>query len=333
MSTLLQIVNRVRGKIRQDPLSGLSTTDPDQVVLVDLVNEAKREVLEHHDWDFDIRHDGVVKLVGEISYTLGIIVADATTMIISGATDKATFSGDKVARIIVEEDPAFGQTAFIASDVSSFAGADQYTFSPAFPGTTNGTADVRVFCSEYLLPTTVRDVLVFRDEENTISPTLINKLTHLDPSVPNPHLISSSYVDQIYVGGWYTETTLDGATAQDARLGFMVHPVPSATKLLQYTYRYRHPALVVAADALNIPAHVEDLIVDKAVTKAQMSSVANDPGLAVLNAQDISRRTANAAAHSNPTPMRRRSMRSHDRSTRSLNTGSRPSDPTNFGSG
>ncbi len=55
---LLQMVNAVRGKLREERIGAISSTDLLTTEVIDLLNDAGSEILEGNDWEFDVRHDG-----------------------------------------------------------------------------------------------------------------------------------------------------------------------------------------------------------------------------------------------------------------------------------
>lgn len=331
MSTALQLVNRIRRKLRMGPdLSAFSSTDELTNVLLDMLNEGKREVLEHREWDFDIRHDGILKCVKERTYTTGTSVVSLTNIGNTGVDVSATYSGSLRSRVMVTSDATYGDTSFIITNITNTGGNDVYTIGVGWPGSTDGAASLKIFASEYILPSTVRDVLSVRHEEGEIALHFLDKSTELDPALPNPNLDSSDQPEAVYVGSTVRNTTLDGADPSYG-LGMMVHPIPSENVVIHYSYRYRHPDLTAATSEIeNVPAHVEDLIVDAAVARAQMSGVANDPTLAALNVREVRRRADEAVKMTRPDPGRRRSLRSHDRRATRDQFGSRPRNPRTF---
>ncbi len=55
---LLQMINQVRGKLREERIGSIATSDLLTTEIIDLINDAGSEILEAHEWDFDVRHDG-----------------------------------------------------------------------------------------------------------------------------------------------------------------------------------------------------------------------------------------------------------------------------------
>lgn len=331
-TTYLQMVNRVRRRGRHPDLAAVAS-DSLGVVVGDLLNESKREVLEGRQWDFDVRHDQPLKVLGVNSYTTGVVFADSTNVTIIGENDAALYGGSEfVAKMVVTEDSTYGQTPFRI--VSSLVGAnDFYTTDTAWPGTTQSALDISIYANEYVLPATVGDVLGVKFNEADLRVSFVDKLSDLDAVYPRLLDTSSSQPDHVYVGGSSTPTYVTNGTVPSPGTGFWIYPAPSTDYILHYSYRYRHPDLSGDTDTLSgVPEHIVDLIVERTFTKALATKVFNDPKLSKVNDDSSRRRLAEAHTQDRSDPNRRLSMRSHDRRRGGVPIGSKPKNPNNFGS-
>jgi len=330
-ATALQIINRIRRKLKWEDVSSFSATDSLTNALIDLANESKRDVLEGYEWDFDIRSDGIFKTVAAHSYSGTGLVANASTSVFAGTGNQYTNydGGDLRARLIVTSDPDYGSTPFIVSSSSLSAGKDLYVIETGFPGTTDITsASVDVMVSEYVLPTTVRDVLSVMVEDSDTSVEFVDKVDTLDRVIPNAFSETSSIPDVCFVGG-STTPTMDGVTDGTPALGIWMYPVPSTVYMVRYTYRYRHPSLSAITDTLQVPDHVIDHIVDLAVVGAKNHRTAIDlegaRQLEIVTREKLRRTVKRTGSQ----PLESFSLRSHDRKG-GVSMGSRPSNPNIF---
>ena len=331
-TTYLQMVNRVLRRGRHPDLAAVASARPG-VVVGDLLNESKREVLEGRQWDFDVRHDQPLQVVGVNEYTTAAVIATSTVVTIVGASDAALYNGGAlVARMVVTEDATYGQTPFTIA--SSQAGVnDFHTIDVAWPGTTQANMDVSVYANEYVLPSTVGDVLGVKFEQSDVSLSFVDKLSDLDAIYPRLLDTSTSQPNHVYVGGSSTPTFDTGGTAVAPGTGFWIYPAPSEDYILHYSYRYRHPDLSADTDTLvGVPEHIVDMVVERTFTKALATKVFNDPKLAEVNDASNRRRMAEAHSQDRSDPNRRLAMSSHDRRRSGVPIGSRPKNPNNFGS-
>ena len=284
MPTLIQMVNRVRRKARfQDAVT--LTGDDMTPAIVDALNEGAREVLESHDWDFDMRHDGVLMTVASstqsenVSVTNGAVTGGFTV----SSFDIDDYATDKVASIVVTSDGSFGDTTFRVPSVTTHATTPAFTVETAWPGTSSaGVGTATIFAQQYLLPDTVRDVTEVRHQERTLHLQFVPR-EHRFPT--RPHQRISTSIETVYVGSTITATYVtNSASAGSTGLGIMLDTVPSSVLRLDYSYRYRHPEMTLTTDTLvGVPDHIQDVIVDTAFAKLSGTVVMNDPDLANVN--------------------------------------------------
>lgn len=331
-ATLLQMVNRCRRKLKWEDVSSFSSTDDLTNVLIDFINEAKRDVLENYEWDFDIRSDGVLKTVAARTHTNAVTIAAAgTTATVVGGTYYGDYDGgDLRMRIRITEDTTYGNTAFIVTGAATSAGDDVYTLETAWPGTAfaGGSGSAELLVAEYVLPTTVRDVLSVMVEDSDVLVEFVDKVETLDRCVPNPFDLQSTQPEVCFVGGSTTPTVATGTTATPG-LGLWLYPVPSSVYVVRYTYRYRHPSLSATTDTLYVDDHVADIIVDLAVARAMRTRVAPDLEASQMLEQMTMGRLSRSAKRTGRQPLEHMSLRSHDRRGSSW-MGSQPRNPRVF---
>lgn len=322
------MVNRVRRQLRHGDTSAF--TDSLSPVLLDLVNAAKNEVHEMFDWDFDIRHDGELRTVARRSYTGSFTATAASASVTNvGNTHAASFVGNFRSRLVLTEDLTAGGTSFAIATATVSGADDAYVLETAFTGTGGSGLNGFVYVCDYQLPSTVKDVLSVRHEEDEIQVALIDKTLTFDRIMPAPHDTQTDSPEIVYVGGSVESTTASGGTSTTAP-GLMVWPVPTTAYLLSYSYRYRHPQLSATTDTHDAPYAIVDCIVDKAVAKAYRSAVSNDPEMAVQIELDVARRLARLSQLSSPAPQRRTILKSHDRVGGSTQFGSAPANSRTF---
>lgn len=331
MATTLALVNRVRRLLREEDAAGL--TDRLSVVLLDLVNEAKGDLLEDRIWDFDRRQDGVLFAKGEFTETDTAQVASTLTPVTltTYAGLIGTYTGDFVSYVVVSSDTTYGDTAFRL--VSGTVAANHtLTMANGWAGATDGTASARVVIPDYLLPTTVRAVTSVRHQEGDIRLHEITKETNLDWFAPRPHEHTSDLPTDVYVGSTITTTfDTDSASAGTTGIGLRIHPAPSSDLVLHYSYIYRHPTLSTSQGLDNVDASVEDGIVRLAFARAMLQGIGNEPATGALLEREVLTRMAAIHEGHDRDPMRRSVVRPHF-SGRAIRGGGFGRLPRNFGS-
>lgn len=276
MATALALVNRVGILMREEPAVALTETFASQVL--DVVNEAKRAMMESMNWNFDIRVDGVVTTAAPIDGTATTV--SGTSVVLSGITTSQivpSASTASVARIVFTADPAFGDTAFrIASSVDAL-GVANLTLATSFPGTVSASTAVRIVFDEQVLPSTVRGVTSVRHQEGDIQLVHLTR-NLLDTVRVRPHEATSSVPSVVTVGGT-GESTYNSGSASNGTRGtlFTVDPISDSRLTFDYSYYYRHPDLSSSQDLVNVDTAVEDLIVRLAYARSMQSGIGNEP--------------------------------------------------------
>ncbi len=336
---LLQMINSVRGKLREERISAIATTDLLTTEIVDLINDAGSEILEGDDWEFDLRNDGRLFFPSSQSGTNALFGASLTTtvyqnftavdLVYSGDTDSGEvfedidvagfrWSGNSVRARVIPLDTPFGNTSWIITDVDHAATFLRLTLGSNLLFDTPSTNGAwTTYANEVVLPTTVKKVLSVRNEEEPVRLVFANSETEFDQLVPRPTISFSSVPHTVVVGGTITSTSRSAGTAWSGLspgtvtattgTGLMVWPIPSADLHLEYSYRVQHADLAAATDVFTgVPQDVIHIIEWLAFQKALDSGIQNDPVAARRAEQQVEKRRLRAQASQSRQPNRRR---------------------------
>jgi len=336
---LLQMINAVRGKLREERIASISTSDLLTTEIIDLINDAGSEILEGNDWEFDVRHDGRLWYPSSQSGTGAEVTEDtiiedtsAVRLVLSfdadtgevfddvAAIDLAGFrcSGNRVrARVIFPGATSFANTSWIISDVDLAISSMDLTL--ATPLKMDQTADNSIawttYANELVLPTTVKDVLSVRHEDNPIDLVFVDREAQFDKWVPRSTDHFSTTPEVVAVGGTITSTARSDAgvwTGIEAEAavtgpGCMVWPIPSADVHLEYSYRVQHADLSTATGAWSgVPQDIIHAIEWKAFQLAQLSGIQNNPEGARESEREVEKRVIRAMGKQSRQPNRRR---------------------------
>ena len=309
--TALQLVNRVRARHRFGTTASIASDDFGAPIL-DAINEAKEEVLEGYEWDFNVRHEGLIQTVTKLTSTGVTIVANGdATVFISGFDGSTFFDNSCVARCIITSDSAYGDTAFRILYGQYVGGNTTFELEQDFPGTSSIVADITILTYELRLDDTVLDVLSVRHQERDVGLEFIPRNKSWDGVFTRPTSSLSDTPDVAYIGSTITPTYTTGGTANPGR-GIAVYPVPETSYRLDYSYVYSHPVLTSDSDTLaNVPRKVVDRIVNVAVAKLYLSHVSNDPRMGTEIMDREMSAISRIQSRDRPDRARRRSLQSH----------------------
>jgi hypothetical protein len=333
---LLEMVNSVRGKLREERVGVIGTQDPLTVEVVDLINDSGSEILEGNDWDFDTRHDGRLWFpapysgdaetftwslinINTISVQLLYNQHDDTGEVFAdqASIDAAGFrsSGNRLRSSIIFAGSEKGNTSFVLSSLD--VGPTRFSLSPVDKFLIPPVSDSEwmVHCNEQVLPSTVKEVLSVRNEEEPVQLEFVNRDIHFDRAIPRSTDRFGTIPEVVYVGGTLTSTTRT-VTSEDTTLtaeaavsgiGCMVWPIPSADLHLQYTYRVQHADLALALDEwVGVPANIIRLIEWRAFQMALDSGIQNDPQAAARAERQVEKRMLRAQMTQSRQPNLRR---------------------------
>lgn len=341
--TTVQLFNRVNRYMRfGDDVASLEATNVLHNSIIDMLNAAKDEVLEGHNWDFDTRHDGV--LLTQAQATTGTVsVTNGSETFTTSTSDVVTADGGSVFRIRITSDASFGDTAFRVIGYTGTGGI----MDAKWPGTTDATATYEIWAAEYLLPTTVKDVLSVRFQEHELELYQLGRNESFHSLVPKLHSEINDNPRIAVIGGAVTGTEATGTTwaddtvwsdsstwadttvsNTDTGLSLLVYPVPQSKYRIDYSFATRHPELTATNSLDAVPPYIVHDIVTTAVSLALASNIGNEPDLAKLTRQISELRRKRLHALNRPDPHRRTPLRSLDYKG-SMRTGG-PADPRVF---
>ncbi len=336
---LLQMINAVRGKLREERIASISTSDLLTTEIIDLINDAGSEILEGNDWEFDKRHDGRLWYPSSQSGTFATLTENT---IIEGETDvRLQLSGDAAtgevfddvaaidlagfrcsgnrmrSRVVLTGATSFANTSWIITSVDLAISTMHLVIQDALKlDATAGDVAWTTYASEVVLPTNVKDVLSVRHEDNPLSLEFVDREMGFDKWVPRATDSYSTTPEVVTIGGTITSTArLDtgplwtGISAEAAvtGVGAMVWPIPSADIHIQFSYRVQHSDLSTATDTwTGVPDNVIHAIEWKAFQLAQLSGIQPDPEGARGSEREVERRIARALGNQSRQPNRRR---------------------------
>lgn len=285
--TALEFVNRIRRRMRAG--SDVSNvTDEENAVLLDIVNAAIADVLAGKNWEFDLRHDGILNTLA--TQTLGSVSVTASTFTTdtSDQFDFATFTAadQHVVRGIIETDGRYSNTAFRITSIEDSGSVQTFRVDGTFPGTVGGGAvsTMKTVAHEFILPASVRAVVSVTHEERPLTLDQVDPTATFDQLVPRPHG-TTAHPEWVGVGGFDVPTRDYTASASDPALRMIVWPLPDAAISLRYSYYVDHARLATATDAL---IGVPDRVIEDIVRIAHGDAVASveknaEEGLRIAN--------------------------------------------------
>ena len=316
--TVLQLVNRVLRKHRHNPVADLSSDLAESVL--DALNEANQTVYQERRWDFQTQHDGVIDVQPKIESLSGTTINGGSGYSISSATSGTVLSGDYVRRVVFGSNAQYPETAWAVAAQGTVVGATSLgELDSIWPGdSVSVETGVFTFVAEYILPSTVRDVLSVRHEEQPVRLVFSDKQVEFDHIFPKPHEHFSSEPQEVIVGGnWHKTQNAATFDADTAEWGLVarIHPVPDTKTVLFYDYIYRIPEFTTSDAATTfrqVPDHFWNLSVDLAYAKTLQTAVGNDvqAGLLLENRALLAVRRLHGADE--PAAFKRNEVRSMD---------------------
>lgn len=291
---LLDSVNRVRRLLRDDVYSTLSSNDLDAMTLVDFLNDAADELFAHRVWSFLKRYDGQVWLPGAFTVTAGgVMNANATSgsLNFAGANAWATANvvdftargqdGRLRPRIVWNDDTEHPSTSYSLSQLSVLPNFP-FVQTSAFRGVQQNNGGWTLYANEYVLPSTVRQVLSVVHEERPLNLEFVDRDFDFVSDWPR----SAQWLgepEMASVGGTLTGCGTDAGITARTGLGLTVWPAPQSEVLLKYSYVYRYARLSADADDwTGVPAEHVRLIESMAFERSLWSNVEDDPRRATV---------------------------------------------------
>lgn len=287
--SLLESVNRVRRLMRDDVYTTLSLNDLDAMTLVDFLNDAADELFGHRAWDFLKRYDGHVWLPGSVTVTAGGVVnanGSIGSLNFAGANAWATANvhdftqrgqdGRIRPRIVWDDDTQHPGTSYGLSQLSVLPNFP-FAQTNAFRGVNQTNGGWTIYANEYVLPSTVRQVLSVVNESRPLDLQFVDRDFDVTPSWPR----GAQWLGEpevACVGGTITGCGTDAGITAATGLGLAVWPPPQSEVLLHYSYIYRFARLSTDTDDwTGVPAEHVRLIESMAFERALWSNVEDDP--------------------------------------------------------
>lgn len=311
MATALQMVNALRGLLREEEISAIATSDELTTDLLKLINRAARSVLHERDWTFDTLEDGVASFMAPITGTTGSVTYGSPDFVfLPGTQAQITRITERPSRLVVTDDASFGNTSWKITRgdyIPLLGGYVGLVLNSTFQGTTqSSTAAWTVYSDEIVLPSTVRRVLSVRHEETPIRLEFVQRNLIADSYQPRSYDRTQSQPELVMVGGGGTTTYTGEATTATSGTLMRIWPPPSEAIILNYSYMREHAALSETTDSLlGVPETVIDLITQKAFYYGLISNLENDPRRADLVRRDYELDLVRVYAAYRPDPYRR----------------------------
>lgn len=328
MPTALQLVNRVRRKLRLTDTSDFAKSE--NALLLDLVNESMHMVLELRDWDFDVRHDGHLTAVANSTGNGSALShgAGGATMTINESFPVSANSF--IARLVFTHDTNYGDTAY---RVSTWEGTT-VTVPNANPAISTTSPTYSIFANEFVLPADVRKILSVRHQESDIRVEEINRTLQFDSLVQRPQESITDSPEVIYVGGRGLATKSSSANPDTEGIVFMPWPTPSEALDFNYSYCVRHDDLVDVTDTLdNVDNYGLDLIIELAYGRAMQSDFGNNKAEGIAIERKVLSASKDFETNDSRMPNRKLVIRSLDRQGgSSVHFGRLPNGGKTFGS-
>ncbi len=329
---LLQSLNSVRGKLREEQVGSIAADSELTTVLIQLINDAGSEILEGDDWPFDVRHDGKAFFPSSQSGTNGTFgigsgiydTLKTALLVYLGDTDSGEVFADKdlagfsmtdpvVARII-PTGTSYPNTSFKIANVEQDVLFFTLTLQNNLHTTPITGAAWTTYANEIMLPSTVKAVTSVSHEEQDVPLEFVGRGIDFDSVVPRQSTSFSSSPEVVFVGSTVTTTGRSGSqwtniSAQTAQTGkgMMIWPIPDDDLQLSYSYRVQHSDLAAATDVwAGVPNDVIHLIEWRAVQMALGSVIQNDEVMARNVERQVEKRRARAQIYLNAQPNRRR---------------------------
>jgi hypothetical protein len=302
------MVNNLFLNLRDDQVTSFGDTDR-VLAAKKLINEATREVVDGHRWSFTVRDDALLYFPPTLTDTDAVVFNDSTTglLAIVPPPSMSPYTGSYRSKLMVTSDSSVGNTSYPISDIETAAYLP-FTLKDKYQGALDAAADFTLYAHEMVLPTSVKQVLSVRNEEEPVRIEPVEKHIEFDTLVPR---VTDTFHDRpyvVYVGGTLETTSLN-SVGKVYQMGVMVWPPPDSGLTLKYSYVRRADTLSDETDVLQgVPDDIVDIIEWVAFQKALMGNMEDDPkrGTTLLTQNEY--RIKQAQARDRPAVLRRRYM-------------------------
>lgn len=312
-STLLQLVNRVRRRLRAgDTAESGFDQDELNLVLVDLLNASGDAVLGQNEWSFEVRHDGVIRTFARQEFTgaHSVLTVLGTSYLfrsgspgISVLAEQLDVNGDdvvtaRVQRVLLAALEGASDTALtIVATQGAHPIAAVYIqgaqIAEPLGVTESLSGTVTLFANEYILSPNVKRVLSVTHQASPVRLEEVNRTQVFDRFVQRPQESFSDRPEAVVIGGkrlamfadtdgQFSATPFDPADAISGT-SLTIWPTPISQLLLNYSYVVAYPQLSVVTDTWDgIDPMVESAIVELAYAKAMQTDVGKDVEAGVI---------------------------------------------------
>ena len=329
--TALTMVNRLLRRHGYEDISAFG--DPSDLLALDLINQAVRELTSERDYPWNVRNDGELRILGKQESTAGgwNFLSASSAIVSTGFTGTigdyigTGNGGSVVARAVVTGAPSFESTAMVVDGLND-AGSLIVTLASDHPGFVSASTDYnyKFIFTEYLLPNDAAKIISVRHQDEPLRLLEIEPYTPFDEVFPRPHDYEDGNPEVVMIGG-QAEATYDAGSSATAnkRSRLMVWPVPTTTTMLNYSYKERIAEMSATTDVVDAPREFFDDVVNHAEALSNMTQRWNDPALALQQLSSSSRAAERKFRNSTMDPSRRHGLRPHD-------SGTRRRDPTRY---
>ena len=329
VTTAVTMMNRLRRLGRHGDTS--SFTDELSKVLLDLLNEAKREVLEGYQHKFDERDDIILKTFPTWTSSTGTTDDNTQAAIIY------SYTGPWIGRSIPDKfydaclyvaftaDATYGRTAFRVLNGTMVNNDLGITLERPWTGTALSSTACTLFAMEYSLPSTVRAVVSVRDQFGDLDLRQALTVREFQEIVPRPLENTGAGPEVAIVTGYRAPTYLSsnaantGISSSNADYSLTIWPIPDDSRVINLSYIYRHPELTLpTSELVGVPSHIVDTIIMVAHAKSKITiekEVAE--GMRIL--ERVAGTLSAKSSSEKPDPFRRRIATSLDHKSRRAN--------------
>jgi len=260
--TALQLVNRVRRRMRHDDVTAISQLR--DLATLDAINRAMRDVLMGNVWEDDKRHTQVTLKARKTGVSVTFNSGGSSGAVSFSGAVTSDVIGDFILRVVPLGSTQYANTA-IRALTATIPSADVSVVTLPFEVSEDISVTAgELFYSEYMLPDTVRSVLTVTHQDQGISLEQVGATTEFAELYPRQQ-IEYGEPRSVSVGGLDVPTYQVGSTTPDPGLRMIVWPPPDDEYVLDIEYLYRHPDLATATDTLE---GVSDVVVDSIVDLA-----------------------------------------------------------------
>ena len=288
MATALTLVNRVRRQLRWGDTSAFD--DDQSKVVLDRVNDATAAILSMWDWECDFRTGtfNTLAMADTTNATVdtgSLIVTNATASLYNKLLAGSDSRGAASMLMVVQNDSAYLpslQTAFgVIFGYTTAGSVSTLYLDNYFTGTTSVAATVRTLACEYSLPSTVREVLSVRNQNENNYLRDVSSESWVSDFTRRAHLTVSDR-SICYAARRFAAPTVAAGTGLSSvptviyspTTSVVIYPTPSTSYRIDYSYLISRAEMTATTDTLSgVPRSIEDLVVSLAFARCTQDAV------------------------------------------------------------